>query len=86
MDVKIAVATAKKYLGDLLSDEKVVGLTLEEVWFDENLHQWNVTLGVHRGLNPLLAGMKVAPDYKVLKVRDADGQVLSVMNRNHEAA
>lgn len=87
MDVKQAVSIAKTYLADLLVEEKVRALTLEEVWFEEGTRHWRITLGVHRDLLPgQLLGAKLGPDYKSLRVSDKDGKVVSVRNRDNEAA
>ena len=45
MDVKEAVAIAKRYITDLFADEGIAHLGLEEVLFDEWSGDWKVTIG-----------------------------------------
>ncbi len=87
MQVKEAVALAKEYIRDVFSDENISDLGLEEVEFDEGPGIWSVTIGFSRpwatkgaalagALGPLTKS-----DYKVLRIRDSNRQVLSVKNR-----
>jgi hypothetical protein len=48
MDVKEAVATAKKYVGELFTQEGITNLGLEEIEFDEQAGEWRVTVGFSR--------------------------------------
>ena len=94
MDVKEAVRTARKYITNLFADEGVEYVGLEEVEFDDSASVWNVTIGFYRSWDlpkpePLFAGIKVQKSppslerrsYKVVRIHDRDGQVISVMNR-----
>jgi hypothetical protein len=89
MQVKDAVRQAKSYLSELLSDEGLTNLGLEEIEFDEANSVWNVTLGFSRPWNstrgPLstISGEPPARRaYRVLRVRDSDGEVVSVKKRD----
>ncbi len=88
MEVKYAVAAAKRYLSDLLDEEGLSNVGLEEIEYDETNGIWNVTLGFSRPWNTLkgplstIAGEAPARRaYRVLKVRDADGVVVAMKKR-----
>lgn len=89
MDVKEAVARAKQYVADLYADEQISNLGLEEVEFYEPDKTWSVTVGfsrpwdsVRNNVVTVISG-DVAPgrSYKVVKISDANGNVLSVKAR-----
>ena len=86
MDAKEAVSTAKKYVQDMFSEERIVNLGLEEVEFDDSDRAWHVTLGFSRPWDEprsVLAGLgDVRPKraYKVIRISDASGKVISVKN------
>ena len=89
MDVKQAVQKAKAYVLDLLADEQVMNLGLEEVEFDEADSAWSVTVGFSRPWNTTknafatLAGEPSAKRaYRVVRIRDNDGEVLSFKRRD----
>ena len=48
MDVKEAVAYAKRYVLELFADENVTNIGLEEVEFDDRVNEWCVTIGFSR--------------------------------------
>ena len=85
MDVKQAVVVAKHYVSDLFEDETPMNLGLEEVEFDERANEWHVTLGFSRpwesggGLATALGTARRA--YKILRIANGDGHVISVKNR-----
>lgn len=88
MDVKQAVREAKNYVSDLLDDEGIQDLGLEEIEFDESDQTWNVTLGfsrrwnyVRNALTPIAGERALRRSYRLVKVRDSDGQVTSVKMR-----
>lgn len=88
MEVKQVVRIAKNYVQELLSDEGIVNLGLEEIEFNEREDAWHVTLGFSRPWNTQRSAVTVitgepAPRraYRVLRVRDSDGQVLSFRQR-----
>ena len=91
MDVKEAIATAKKYIQDIYADEHVTHLGLEEVEHLQQAGQWHVTLGFSRPWNtPRTRAQEVlenlgdlAPmrrSFKVVTVAD-DGTILSMKDR-----
>jgi len=88
MDAKEAVRSAKKYVSDLLSEEGIVNLGLEEIERDDTEKTWNITLGFSRPWNaakgPLstLSGETPARRaYRVIRIRESDGEVLSMKRR-----
>jgi hypothetical protein len=85
MDVKEAVGLAKKYIGEIFADEPISDLGLEEVEFDNSSQNWLVTIGFWRQWKNPSGGISVlvprTRDYKVVRIADADGKMLSVKNR-----
>lgn len=89
MDVKQAIAVAKKYVQDIMADEQLSNIGLEEVEFDENLSEWHITIGFSRPWNkPLTAAQKMLglqPEpllkrsYKIVTV-SSHGDVVSMKN------
>ena len=85
MDVKEAVRQAKVYVGDLFSDEGVVNLGLEEVEFTDGI--WEVTIGfsrpwdVPRGIAALAQDALSRRSYKVVRIDDTTGRIISVKDR-----
>jgi len=98
MKVNEAVRTAKAYVGDLYAEEKVVEIGLEEVSYDESERAWHVTIGFRRPWKKRIskgsegiAAMFTIPEiedrwYKSVVVRDSDGQVLALSDREMRAA
>ena len=89
MDVKEAVAAAKSYIVDLFAEENISDLGLEEVSLDEQAGQWLVTVGFARPWDKaasgfaavLQAGVNPRRSYKVVRISDNTGTVVSVNNR-----
>lgn len=86
VDVKEAVAVAKKYLAELYSAEEIADVGLEEVEYDQLAGQWSVTLGFARpwernALRSLARNPNGGRSYKVLRVNDASGRVDSLKDR-----
>ena len=97
MDVKEAARTAREYITDLFADEDVKHVGLEEVEFDDLAEVWHITIGFSRpwelakdSTAPSFSGsvldeLKPPPltqrSYKIVRVRDNDGHVISVVNR-----
>ncbi|PSJ57522.1 hypothetical protein [Kumtagia ephedrae] len=78
MEAKEAVKAAKRYVIDLLADEQVSNLGLEEIELSGKV--WNITLGFSR---PWDQGTVFPPrdtkrDYRVVRLRDSDGEILSI--------
>lgn len=90
MDVKEAVGTAKSYVADLFDDEVITQIGLEEVVLDELSGEWKVTVGFARAWNqtdttnaPTLI-RRLNPrerSYKVVRIKDIDGRVISLTDR-----
>ena len=83
MDVKQAVEVARKYVEDLFAEEQIVNVALEEIDAEEEGF-WRITIGFSRPLNAnfnRLLSVERSRTYKVVLVRDSDGQILSVKNR-----
>lgn len=90
MDVKQAVQVAKDYVLDLFAEDGVGGLRLEEIERGAD-GVWDVTLGFARPLalvgpaGEFLGRMRGEPAgprvYRIVRVRDSDGEVLSVKIR-----
>lgn len=90
MDVKDAVRTAKDYITTLYADEGVSRIGLEEVKFEDGLPStWDVTIGFFRSfkeppMGQLAAALQTDPRlrvYKIVRIKDEDGQVISVTHR-----
>ena len=89
MEVKEAVKLAKRHVEELFSDEKVDEIGLEETDFDDLEHHWLITIGFKRLLlsksrNKLTARLISElgdRSYKVVKIRDSDAKVISVIDR-----
>ncbi|MDY8108603.1 hypothetical protein U0C82_05465 [Fulvimarina sp. 2208YS6-2-32] len=89
MEVKTVVRQAKEYVADLLAEEGVTDLGLEEVFLDDRDRAWNVTVGFSRPWNmqknafTMISGAEDARrTYRVVKIDDADGRVLSFTKRD----
>jgi hypothetical protein len=86
MDVREAVAAAKKNLGEIFSEEAISNLGLEEVEFDEPSRAWSVTLGFSRpwdlvkGVVAVMSSLQ-RREYKVVRIADDTGKLLSIKNR-----
>jgi hypothetical protein len=85
MDVKTAVTSAKKWLVDVLGQEGITNVGLEEIEFDDRNGDWLITLGFSRPWNSVknaftaISGEPAARrSYRVLAVRDATGEVISM--------
>lgn len=88
MDVKEAVARAKQYVADLYADEQISNLGLEEVEFCDPDKTWSVTVGFSRPwddvrnvVTAISGDATPRRSYKVVKISEASGQVLSVKAR-----
>ena len=89
MDVKEAVMKAKAFVSDVFAEEGIFNLGLEEIEKDEDEGIWLVTLGFSRPWNSvrnavtaITGDVAAKRAYRVVSVRDFDGQVLSVKKRD----
>jgi len=86
MNVRQAVAIAKKSLAEIFSEEAISNLGLEEVEFDEPSGAWSVTLGFSRPWD-LSKGAVAAivgqgrREYKIVRIDDTTEKLLSIKNR-----
>ena len=96
MDVKEAIAAAKKYINEVYAGEQVPNLGLEEVEHPIAAGNWVITLSFSRPWNtPRTRAQEVLENLgglsslkrssKVITVAD-DGTVLSMKNRAREVA
>ena len=88
MDVREAVALARRYLQEVFAEEKIVNLGLEEVEYDDAQHLWSITLGFSRPWDDYtkarVAAMLATPmkrEYKIVKIDDKDKKALAIKNR-----
>ena len=88
MDVKEAVAHAKRYVLELFADENPTNIGLEEVEFDVSGHEWCVTIGFSRPwdeprnvFTALAGSTSPTRTYKTVRIDDASGVVRSITNR-----
>ena len=84
MNVKQAVAIAKEHIAELFGEEDIVNLGLEEVELDDEGF-WRITIGFSRPWNwnagSALSGEN-SRSYKIVILRDRDGEILSVKDWN----
>jgi hypothetical protein len=78
--VQRAVAAARDFAGDLLDEEKLAGITLEEVELSADERFWLVTLGFP-ALGRWSELARVGRDYKVFRVDAETGTVSSMKIR-----
>ena len=87
MEVKEVVAIAKNYTTDLFVDEQISDLGLEEVEYNELSGEWLVTLGFSRPWEKIAGFWSVTQSpqqrrsYKVVRISDENGRVISVKDR-----
>ena len=90
MDVKEAARTAKEYLTDLFAEEPIMNVGLEEVEYEDRKNIWKITIGFSRVWNnqnnPITAVIRdlsnIPRYYKVVRIQDSSGKVISVKNRD----
>lgn len=88
MNVSDAVQKAVSETKKLFESENLSNLGLEEVAFDDSSEEWLVTIGFSRPwdyqntgtLASALAVQKPNRSFKIVRVRNSDGQVISVKN------
>ena len=96
MDVKEAVKKAIGHVTEMFADENILHVGLEEAVFDESENAWRITVGFFRtwdairGVGELLEGKRdfaawKRRSYKVVKIDDKTGDVLSLTHRSLEA-
>ncbi len=88
MNVKEVVKIAIEHINDVFSDEELSNVGLEEVTFNDQGDFWSVTVGFSRPWDyqkpSVVAGLQprqAVRQFKVVEVRDRDGEVLAVKIR-----
>ena len=97
MEVKEAVKVALEYVADAFSDAGLSNLGLEEIMYDNAEVRWKVTVGFSRPWDypeesPIESMVRAADlnrparrpinrTYKVVEIRDSDGRVTAIRNR-----
>ena len=92
MDVKQAAQAATDYVNDLFQAEDIQDLGLEEVEYDNAETEWVITLGFSRPwdfkrpANVATIAGRAGPrrSYKILRIRESDGKVMSLKDRKVE--
>lgn len=98
INVKEAVTAAMSFMTDLYNARELANLSLEEVELSDDGEYWSITLGYTRPVTSLqphnpaatlqsyLNQQKIEQVYKVVSVRNQDGQVTSMKMRAPIAA
>lgn len=88
MEVREAVAAAKKYVQELFAQENISNLGLEEIEFNEAAGVWSITVGFSRpwetpqnALAVLARQLQPPRAYKIVRICDETQRLLSVKNR-----
>ena len=85
MEVNVAIEKAKEHVREIYKDEPIVDIGLEEVEFKERDKVWAITVGFLRNWRPQENAISAlaAPTriYKVVRIRDKDGSLQSLRNR-----
>lgn len=89
MEVAEAVKAAKSLVAEIFADEEPTHIGLEEVELTDGI--WSVTIGFSRPWNvaqrsalaALTTGQPIEArrSFKVVKIRDADGQMMGIKQR-----
>lgn len=96
MDVKQAVRKAVEYIADIYADADIKHVDVEEIAFDEAADTWNITIGFFRhweqpmrGAMELMARLEQRQwkkrTFKVVRLNDHDGRVVSMTHRELNA-
>jgi hypothetical protein len=89
MEVKEAVALAKRHVAEVFAEESLKNVGLEEIEFEESKGVWCITLGFSRPWDEMLnvfSALKpenVKRSYKVIRIDDSTQKVLSIKNREN---
>ncbi|MYD74090.1 MAG: hypothetical protein F4Y11_07635 [Chloroflexi bacterium] len=94
MDVTEAVVLAKEYVSKVFDEDKITGMGLEEVEFNEFGDEWEITIGFFQPWNVSLKSGSLSQvafggqpeyvgrrSYKVVRIKNNDGQVVSIRDR-----
>ena len=93
MDAREAISKAKAYVAEVFQDDGPRNIGLEEVRFDDTHKAWLITVGFSRPWDspklfvPVLGReVDLRRTYKVVRIDDAEGSIVSVINRTVEMA
>lgn len=83
MEIREAAQRAKQHIAELFTDEGIRHLGLEEIEYDDTAGAWHVTVGFTRAWDQGsgLISVTRGRDMKVVTLKDTDGAILSVKNR-----
>ncbi|MGE3783360.1 MAG: hypothetical protein AB7H71_11515 [Alphaproteobacteria bacterium] len=83
MDLKEAVAVARRRIDDLFAADAPRDIRLEGFLYDDHLMAWSLTIGFDLAdpAAPASTPIDQARRYKVVRVSEADKSVLSVSDR-----
>jgi hypothetical protein len=91
MNVKEVVQRSIAYVADLFAQDGITNLGLEEVVYDTAAQEWIITVGFsrpwdypkHSSMVNALVNTNMQPQrvYKILRMRDEGGDIVSVKNR-----
>jgi len=96
MTPKEAASLARAWVADVFADDDIANLGLEEIRFDDPRDQWLITVGFDRFYAPVrsrvdainkpafLEPPRVVRSYKVVRINNGDGAVVSVEERQIE--
>jgi hypothetical protein len=92
MEVREAVSIAKNWVKEILADENVSNVGLEEIEHDERQGVWHVTIGFSRpwnasrnsALSAIVEAASQKRAYRVITVREPNGEVLSMKRRESD--
>lgn len=91
MDVREAISKAKEYVAEVFHDDGPRNIGLEEVRFDDTQKVWLITVGFSRPWDSpklFVLGREVdlRRTYKIVRIDDNEGSIVSVTNRTVEMA
>jgi hypothetical protein len=89
MDVKQVATVAKKWVENVLAEEQVFNVGLEEIEYSPEMKEWRVTVGFSRpwntarnALTAITGEQSARRAYRVITVREPNGEVTSMKRRN----
>jgi hypothetical protein len=83
MDLKEAVAVARRQISDLFASDAPRNIRLEGFLYDDHLMVWSLTIGFDPVNHAAEASMPIRQprSFKIVRVSEADKSVLSVSDR-----
>lgn len=88
MNVQDVVKLAKHYLSDVFQEESPSQIGLEEIEFDAENDEWDVTIGFNRpSVTSGLVASALGPfgaqtrSYKIVRIRNDDGRMVAIKQR-----